>query len=65
MTLSLEFVGVLGYEERYLNPTMQYFWQNKIIKQKVDNVNILTVAVFWLAFFCLDASQNCWIYPSS
>ena len=55
-----EFVGVLGYVERYLNPTIQYFWQAKIISKKVGNVKILTVVVLWLAFFGSDgSSQNC------
>ena len=49
----------------YLNPTIQYFWQAKVISKKVGNVNILTVVAFWLAFFGLDTSQNCWICPPS
>ena len=54
-----------GYVERYLNATIQYFWRAKIIRKQLGNVNMLTVVVFWLAFFGLDASQNCWIYPPS
>ena len=55
----------MGYVERYLNPTIQYSGRQELSSIKVGYVNILTVLVFWLAFFGLDASQNCWIYPPS
>ena len=55
----------MGYLERYLNPTIQYSGRQKLSSIKVGYINILTLLVFWLAFFGLDASQNCWIYPPS
>ena len=31
----------------------------------IKDLSRITVVVFWLAFFGLDVSQNCWIYPPS
>ena len=39
--------------------------RQKLSSKKVGNINIFTLVVFWLAYFGLDVSQNCWIYPPS